>query len=95
MDMARLVDRHGSPLDLVLYKRDTCPYCVRVARVIEQLGIAVPTRDTQRDPGALEELVRLGGFRQVPMLLINGAALYESSDIIDYLRNEVRVAEGA
>ena len=38
---------------------------------------------TQRTNG--EDLVRIGGNRQCPCLLIDGAPMYESDDIIDYL----------
>ena len=90
--MSQLVDRHGQPLELVLYKRDTCRYCVLVADEMDRLGLTgtLRTRDTRFDPGALDELIRLGGMRQVPMLLVNGKPMYESGDIIAFLRDEVR-----
>ena len=33
------------------------------------------------------DLVRIGGKKQVPCLVINGKPLYESDDIIAYLRS--------
>ena len=34
----------------------------------------------------MQTLMEVGGKRQVPCLFIDGAPLYESSDIIDWLR---------
>lgn len=72
--------------DLVLYIRPTCPFCVRVLRFLEGSDLEVATRDISSDPAAREELVSVGGKQQVPCLFIDGRPLYESADIIDYLR---------
>ena len=74
-------------LDLVLYKFDSCPYCRMVMDFIEQEGLNIPMRDTIYDDGARQELQRIGGKTQVPCLVINGEALYESRDIIRFLQN--------
>lgn len=75
--------------DLALYQFDYCPYCVRVRRVIEGLGIKIEIRDTMRDPSHKQDLLEGGGMTQVPCLRIeteNGVEwMYESSDIIQYL----------
>jgi glutathione S-transferase len=89
-----LVDRDGQPLELVLYKYDACPYCQRVLSALGRLGYDVAMRDTREDPGAQAELVELGGMSQVPMLLVNGAARYESAEIVRFLEDEVRRAPG-
>lgn len=73
--------------NLVLYIRPTCPYCVRVLRFMEEHGLNVPTRDIGADPLARQELVAVGGKSQVPCLFIDGRPLYESMDIIEYLRS--------
>jgi len=36
-----------------------------------------------------EELIRLGGKDQVPMLLIDGKPLYESGDIIKWFKENM------
>jgi glutaredoxin 2 len=73
-----------------LYQYDSCPFCVRVRRVINELGIPVAIRDTLRDPQARRELIEGGGRSMVPCLRIERGGevswLYESLDIIDYLR---------
>jgi glutaredoxin len=73
------------PRDLVLYKYDTCPYCLRVMRAIERLGLTVATRDTVREPGARAELADRTGRTQVPCLFVDGEALFESADIVAWL----------
>ncbi|MEF9926113.1 MAG: glutaredoxin [Raoultibacter sp.] len=71
--------------ELVLYKKDACPYCQKVFRFIEANSSEVTLRDIVKDPEARAELLRVGGKAQVPCLFIDGKPLYESSDIIAYL----------
>lgn len=74
--------------ELVLYKKDSCPYCQRVMRWIdaEWAGRAsIAYRDIVTEPAAAEELVRVGGKRQVPCLFVDGTPMYESGDIVAYL----------
>jgi glutaredoxin 3 len=83
--------KDGKPVDLVLYKFDACPFCGNVMDVIDRLGVAVRYRDTRTEPGAREELTRIGGKPQVPCLFIDGRPMYESADIMRYLENEVEL----
>ena len=78
------------PRSLALYHYDSCPFCVRVTRVLERLGVDCELRNTQLEPSRREELVEGGGRSQVPCLRIEGEEgsvtwLYESADIIEYL----------
>ena len=50
--------------------------------------IMMDTRDTLQ-PGIQNDLVRVGGKKQVPCLVVNGKPLYESDDIVEYLRTQV------
>jgi len=72
---------------LVLYHFDTCPFCGRVKAFMEENNILLPMKDIKKDPGAREELIRIGGKPQAPCLVIDGKALYESLDIINWLKN--------
>lgn len=73
-------------MKLELFKKDTCPYCRRVFKVIEESGRNdVEMLDIVQDPAALERLVNVGGMNQVPCLFIDGEPLYESLDIIEWL----------
>jgi glutaredoxin len=71
---------------LLLYKYDACPFCQKVARAIDALGMSVPTADTRQDPNASRALVALTGGTQVPCLVIDGVPLLESADIIVWLQ---------
>lgn len=68
-----------------LYYFPTCPYCRKVMKYMQQADITVTMKNTW-DPGVEEELVRIGGKAQVPCLVIDGKAMYESDDIIAYMK---------
>tara|TARA_A100001037_G_C15124827_1_gene625638 strand:+ start:291 stop:551 length:261 start_codon:yes stop_codon:yes gene_type:complete len=80
-----------------LFKYDSCPFCYRVISFIQSIGIEVETRDTLRDPQAYKELLEGGGRPTVPCLRIlkeDGVFwLYESEDIIEYLKNHHQVSK--
>ena len=78
--------------DLLLYKYDACGYCYRVRAVLDELEVEVPMRDTLRDPGARAELRDRTGRTQVPCLFIDGEPLFESEDIVLWLREYKKVA---
>ena len=73
-----------------LYYSEICGFCHRVRRYLDQVGWQLPLKDTLRDPDARAELIRGGGKAQVPCLRIRRDGedvwLYESLDIIDYLK---------
>ena len=71
---------------LVLYHFEDCPFCKKVRDFISDEGIeGIEFRDIKQDESAAETLMNGGGKRQVPCLFINGAPLYESGDIINWL----------
>lgn len=71
--------------NLVLYINPDCPYCKKVTNYLKSQNRSIPTKNTQ-DRGVRSELIAIGGKGQVPCLVINGKALYESDAIIDWLR---------
>ena len=73
--------------DYTLYYSKNCPYCMKVLRFMNENGISMEKRDTSL-PGVKRELVNIGGKPQVPCLVVNNEALYESDDIIEYLREK-------
>ncbi len=78
---------------LALYQRAWCPYCERVKAVIRELGLDIREYDTN-EPEHLQALMAGGGQRMVPCLRIEPEPgqyfwLYESADIIAYLRRHV------
>ncbi len=74
---------------LTLYHFPACPYCQKVFRYLEENKIEVETKDIKKEPAAEVELIELGGKKQVPCLIIDGKALYESDDIINWFKNNL------
>lgn len=73
--------------ELVLYYKPTCPFCRKVLDFMNEDGIELPMRDIVADEDARQTLIDVGGKQQVPCLFIDGEPLYESNDIIQYLRD--------
>ena len=76
---------------LALYQFRTCPFCIKVRREMNRLGLKIELRDAQQAGPHRDELIRGGGSAQVPCLRIsedNGGVrwLYESAEIIGYLQ---------
>jgi len=75
---------------LVLYYFTECPYCQRVLTVIRDLQLGgIDTRNIRENPQYKEELIQIGGKGQVPCLVMDGVPLYESGDIINWLKTEM------
>lgn len=77
--------------NLALYQFKTCPFCIKVRREIGRLSLNIELRDAQNDPQHRAALLEGGGRVQTPCLRItdesgNSQWLYESADIIQYLR---------
>lgn len=73
--------------NLTLYHFPSCPYCAKVRNYLTKRGITVPLKDTQADPRNRQELIGIGGKPQVPCLVIDGKAMYESDDIIRWFED--------
>lgn len=72
--------------NLKLYVGTFCPFCKKVEKFIESNNITgVEIINIDENPQAIDELVEIGGKKQVPALNINGEVMYESLDIINYL----------
>lgn len=77
----------SSPI-LILYYKPTCPYCQKVLAFMDENQVQVPLKNIAGDPKGKEELLHLGGEAQVPCLFIDGTPLYESDDIIEWLKKK-------
>ncbi len=73
--------------DLVLYYMPTCPFCQKVISYMKKNDIEVPMKDTMSNQSFRQELLKIGGKTQVPCLVIDGKALYESDDIIVWFKD--------
>jgi len=72
--------------ELTLYYMPTCPFCIKVIAYMRKNDIEIPMKDTLSDPAFRQELLGIGGKTQVPCLIIDGKALYESDDIIMWFK---------
>lgn len=72
----------------VLYYREGCPFCQRVLRFMSKSGIECEMKSTDEETNALE-LEKIGGKKQVPCLVIDGEAMYESMDIIQFMNSKL------
>jgi glutaredoxin len=76
---------------LALYEFKACPFCIRVRKEMARLSLNVVKHDARNNPTHRQALEAGGGRIKVPCLRIshdNGEVqwLYESNDIITYLR---------
>ncbi len=76
--------------ELTLYHFNGCPYCAKVRNYLAKEKITIPMKDILENPGFRDELLKIGGKTQVPCLVINGKALYESMDIIKWFENNYK-----
>ena len=72
--------------DLELYVMNGCPFCIKVEDFLARNGIEIPERSISTDKDAERTLIEVGGKRQAPCLFIDGKPLYESDDIIAWVR---------
>jgi len=70
---------------LLLYYIPWCPYSQKVLDYLKQIHRTVPMKNLQNDFKSKEDLRKVGGKTQVPCLIINGKAMYESAAIIQWL----------
>jgi glutathione S-transferase len=79
---------------LTLYVKTGCPYCAKVLQAGEELGIEFNLKNVA-DEGVSEELISLGGKKQMPYLVdsANNVSMYESDDIVEYLHQHFRKEE--
>jgi len=72
-------------IELMLYYSPTCPYSRKVLHYLDSIDKIVPMKDVSHDPEAKRELLEIGGEKIVPCLIIDGVALYDAHDIIEWL----------
>ena len=72
--------------ELILYHFEGCPYCAKVRNFMTKNNISIPLKDIHANPVYRDELIKIGGKKQTPCLVIDGKAMYESLDIIEWLK---------
>ncbi len=73
------------PRKLVLYKSDSCGYCMRVMRVLDQTNVQVELRDTRSSAEARQELYDATSRTTVPCLFVDDVPMFESKNISHWL----------
>ena len=69
-----------------LYISETCPYCRKVMEFCKNNNIEYNKKDVSVMEN-YQELMQIGGKNQVPFLVDGSIKMYESDDIIEYLKN--------
>ena len=54
-----------------------------------QNNIQLPLKDISQEDNRAE-LLKIGGMQQIPCLVIDGQAMYESDDIIEWLKENIK-----
>ncbi len=74
---------------LTLYVKTGCPYCAKVLAVADELKIELNLKNVA-DEAIATELITRGGKLQMPYLVDGetGTEMYESGDIIEYLKEK-------
>ena len=74
-------------MDLKLYYKPECPFCKKVLSFMEKNDIELELKNIH-DEENKKFVVEKGGMNQVPCLFIDGKAMYESDDIIEFLKEK-------
>jgi glutaredoxin len=64
---------------------DYCPFCDKVINYINNNNLEIELKNINIKEN-YDELILKGGLDQVPMLLVDGKPLYESEEIIKFLK---------
>lgn len=75
---------------LTLYNMEGSPYCRKVREALSELDLEYVVRNVPKGSPKRAALMDRGGKMQVPFLVDpnNGRAMYESDDIVSYLRTQ-------
>lgn len=80
-----------------LYYKPDCAFSQRVIQMAFNLNVALDLKDVSENEEAMAELMEKGGESETPFLVDTetGVSMYESSDIIDHLREFGKVSPSA
>ena len=74
-------------MKLELFMFETCPFCRRVLNYLEESGRTdVELHNIRQNEEDRRRLIEVGGVEQVPCLFVDGVPMYESLDIIAWLK---------
>ena len=74
--------------DITLYRLQACPYCERVVRLLEELGLPYRSRFVEPMHSDRNVVKRVSGKRSVPAIVDEntGVTMSESGNIVEYLQ---------
>ncbi|XP_009772831.1 uncharacterized protein [Nicotiana sylvestris] len=75
------------PKDIVLYQYEACPFCNKVKAFLDYYDIAYKIIEV--NPISKKE-IKWSDYQKVPIVIVDGETLLDSSDIIDKLFEKVR-----
>lgn len=79
-------------MKLELFMFETCPFCRRVLNYLEESGRTdVELHNIRKNEEDRRRLIEVGGVEQVPCLFVDGVPMYESLDIIAWLKEHPQV----
>lgn len=77
----------GGLVEKRLFVGSNCPFCRKVENFMEENNIKdVEIVNIDNSKEDRQYLIEKGGKRQIPCLFIDDKAMYESDDIISYLK---------
>ncbi|XP_021909086.1 prostaglandin E synthase 2 isoform X2 [Carica papaya] len=74
------------PKDVVLYQYEACPFCNKVKAFLDYYDI--PYKVVEVNPLSKKE-IKWSDYKKVPILMVDGEQLVDSSDIIDKLNQKI------
>ena len=74
-------------MTLELMVATICPFCTVVTHYLKKRpDLDVKITNIDKDKEARERLMNEGGMLQVPCLFVDGKPMYESADIVKFLK---------
>ncbi|KAL8059258.1 hypothetical protein ABFX02_03G073500 [Erythranthe guttata] len=74
------------PKDVVLYQYEACPFCNKVKAFLDYYDI--PYKVVEVNPLSKKE-IKWSDYKKVPILMVDGEQMVDSSDIIDKLAKKI------
>ncbi|MCK8828213.1 glutathione S-transferase N-terminal domain-containing protein [Natroniella acetigena] len=72
-----------------LYQFESCPYCVKVRRKLDQLGLDYEKVEVSRDRSQRAKIKELSGQIKVPVIEdSDGTVVNDSAKIVEYLEEK-------
>lgn len=71
--------------EATLYYSPSCPYCQQVLHYLESVNRQISLENVKESTQAKETLKKLGGKLEVPCLIVDDKAIYQSGPILKWI----------